>query len=43
LEKSGLLEKIICTDTHPRAQALADQRFLDTLSVAGILAAHLSG
>lgn len=40
LERSGLLTEIICTDSHPRAEALRS-RFLSVESVAGILVDHL--
>lgn len=40
LRDSGALTRIVCTDTHPNARALADD-FLEVASVAGILREHL--
>lgn len=40
LRASGLFEKIVCTDSHPRARALASD-FLEVQSVAPLFAEHL--
>lgn len=40
LQKSGLFTRIICTDTHPRAEKL-QSNFLRVHSVADLLAHHL--
>jgi ribose-phosphate pyrophosphokinase len=40
LERSGLLTRIICTDTHPRAELLKSN-FLSVESIAGLLANYL--
>lgn len=40
LQASGLFERIVVTDTHPRARALAGED-LEVLSVAPLLAEHL--
>jgi ribose-phosphate pyrophosphokinase len=41
LEASGLLGQIVVTDSHPRAVALANDRFLRVDSTAALLAEHL--
>lgn len=41
LRKTGLFDRIICTDSHPRALALADD-FLEIMSVAQVLADYLT-
>lgn len=40
LRESGLFEKIVCTDSHPRALSLASD-FLEVESVAPLFAEHL--
>jgi ribose-phosphate pyrophosphokinase len=42
IARSGLIERIVCTDSHPRALALRGD-FLDVVSVAGLLAGFLGG
>ncbi len=44
LKESGLLEGVVCTDSHPRAHRLAQESggFLRIESVAPIFAAHLA-
>lgn len=42
LRQSGLFEKIVCTDSHPRARELAGE-FLEVVSVAPVFAEHLAG
>lgn len=39
---SGLLDRIVCTDSHPRAVELHDG-FLRVTSIAGLVADHLAG
>ena len=40
IRDSGLFRKIICTDSHPRAQAVACD-FLEVRSIAGLLSDYL--
>ncbi|MEO0592295.1 MAG: ribose-phosphate diphosphokinase [Myxococcota bacterium] len=40
IRDSGLVERVVCTDSHPRANTLADE-FLEVVSVAPILARAL--
>ncbi len=40
LRRSGLFERIVCTDTHPRAHMLADD-FLEVVEIAPLLAQSL--
>lgn len=40
LHKSGLFERIVCTDSHPRARALGGAQ-LELLSIAGLLAENI--
>ena len=42
IKDSGLIKRIICTDTHPRAHDLADGVFLEAMSVARVLYQHLA-
>ncbi|MCC6874078.1 MAG: ribose-phosphate pyrophosphokinase [Sandaracinaceae bacterium] len=42
LRASGLFEKIVCTDSHPRARKLAGE-FLEVLDVSSMFARHLWG
>ncbi|MGZ6126073.1 MAG: ribose-phosphate diphosphokinase, partial [Myxococcales bacterium] len=42
LRDSGLLEKLVITDSHPRAAALGGGDFVEVVSVAPVLAAALS-
>ena len=41
LRDSGLFERIVVTDTHPRARELADGSFLEIRSVASVFEPHL--
>ncbi len=41
IERSGLIERVVTTDSHPRAQSLASS-FLEVESIAGLLAARLA-
>jgi ribose-phosphate pyrophosphokinase len=41
LRDSGLFTDIVCTDSHPRTLELAEERQLDVVSIAGILAEFL--
>jgi len=41
LEDSGLFEKVVVTDSHPRSRALAGGEFLDVRSVASAFDGHL--
>ena len=40
LEDCGLIERVICTDTHPRTQTIQDD-FLEVRSVAPLIRQHL--
>ena len=40
IRASGLVERVVCTDSHPRANSLADE-FLEVVSVAPTLARAL--
>ena len=42
LRGSGVLEKLVVTDSHPRAAALRDD-FVEVVSVAEVFAQALSG
>jgi ribose-phosphate pyrophosphokinase len=42
LEGAGLFDKVIATDSHPRAKALADHRFLEVWPCAEVFLPHLS-
>lgn len=42
LRASGLFEKVVCTDSHPRARKLASE-FLEVLDVSPMFARHLWG
>ncbi len=41
LEASGLFERIVVTDSHPRSRALAAEPLLDVRSVTSVFAPHL--
>ncbi len=40
---SGLFTEVVCTDSHPRAVALADEPQFRVVSIAGLLADFLEG
>ena len=41
--ESGLFTEVVCTDSHPRAVALADEPQFRVVSIAGLLADFLEG
>ena len=40
MKNSGLIEKVICMDTHPNTNDLADD-FVEVRSIASLIASHL--
>jgi ribose-phosphate pyrophosphokinase len=42
LGECGLFSHVVCTDSHPRARELADERHLEVVSIAGLLARFLT-